>query len=599
MDSLELVIKNLPDKSGVYQYFDKDGKLLYIGKAKSLKNRVKNYFRLNPFRPSPDLPPRIAKMISETEFMSYIVLDSEHDALILENSLIKQLKPKYNILLRDDKTFPYIFIDENEEYPRLEITRKVIQGRGVKYFGPFSSGARDILDSIYEIFPLVQKRSCLRSKKVCLFYQIKKCVGACERKITPNDYKEILKEAISYIQNREKLLNKLKEKMEFYANNLRFEEAAILRDRCQRIEKIETISSVDLATLENLDVFVVYAEGLRAVILKMFMRNGKIVSSSHKILRILDSFDIAEAYKRVILDYYQTKLPLMPSKIIVANEVEDKEIVQEHVSSIAGKKVEIVIPKVGEKKRLINLAIANAKELLRLETNTTQNKVLDMLLELINFNGVCQRIEIFDTSHIAGSIPVGAMVVYEDNNFKKDEYRHYNLSTTDEYSQIRELLNRRIESFSKSPPPDLWIIDGGIAQLNIAFEVISSSGANLEAIAISKEKVDAKAYRSKGAAKDIIYAKNGTFRLEPSDKRLQFIQFLRDEAHRFALSFHRKQKIVRDKEIGLLKIKGISEAKIKRLLNYFGTFEAIREATYDELIEVVSKKDAEAILNSR
>jgi len=220
---LKSKIASLPDSPGVYQYFDKNGRLLYIGKAKSLKKRIKSYFRFTPsLHPAPNLTPRIYKMVSEVENIEYIIVGSENDALILENSLIKQLKPKYNILLRDDKTYPYIYIDFDEPFPRPKITRKVIKGKNIRYFGPFPTAAKDILESLYELFPLVQKESCLKGKKACLFYQLKKCLAPCEGKITPQNYRAILNEAIEHIHDKKRLIAKLEKRMEKLAKNMRF-----------------------------------------------------------------------------------------------------------------------------------------------------------------------------------------------------------------------------------------------------------------------------------------------------------------------------------------------------------------------------------------
>ena len=246
--NLEEKLKQLPNEAGVYQYFDKDGHLLYIGKAKVLKNRLKSYFKFTPnLQPAEKLGTRIYKMITEVVSLEWIVVPNEHEALILENSLIKQLKPKYNILLRDDKTYPYIMLDNSELFPRLEITRRVHKNNNIKYFGPYSTGARDMLDSIYEIVPLVQKKSCIKGKEACLFHQIKKCHAPCEGKITTADYAKLVDEACEYIYNKNKLINKLSERMMQYSEEFRFEEAMKLRDRIKSIEKSQIKSGIDLA----------------------------------------------------------------------------------------------------------------------------------------------------------------------------------------------------------------------------------------------------------------------------------------------------------------------------------------------------------------
>ncbi|MDY0180557.1 excinuclease ABC subunit UvrC [Aliarcobacter skirrowii] len=604
--NLEEKLKQLPNEAGVYQYFDNQGHLLYIGKAKSLKNRVKSYFKFSPtLQASSDLSPRIYKMISETSSLEWIVVPNEHDALILENSLIKQLKPKYNLLLRDDKTYPYIFVNLNEDFPRLEITRKIEKGKNIKYFGPYSSGAKDMLDSIYEIVPLVQKKSCVKGKKACLFFQIGKCLAPCEDKISKEDYKKILDEALSYIYNKSKILTKLKENMLFYSQNFRFEEALVLRDRIKTIEKSQIKTGIDLTSNDDLDIFAIKSSNKKAVIVRMFIRDGKLASSNYDFMKSNDDveFDIQEAYKRAIINYYSNDLPIIPKEILVANEIEELDSIEDFLYQKFSKKIKIVNPKIDKKATIVKIALNNCDELLRLESIKQQNSIYSEIKELFSLKNSPNIIESFDNSHLMGQARVGAMVVWNSQieNFDKKSYRHYNLESLDEYSQMRELLLRRVESFDKNSPPDLWLIDGGSTLLNLAFEIVSSIGVNLDIIAISKQKVDAKAYRAKGNAKDILHFIENkeikSINLLPSDKRLQFVQRLRDEAHRFAISFHKKQKRKEDKDISFLQIKGIGEAKIKKLLLYFGEFEKIKNATFDELKTVLNQSDAKNIVD--
>lgn len=602
---LEEKLKQLPNDAGVYQYFDKDGKLLYIGKAKVLKNRVKSYFKFTPkLIPSDKLSPRIYKMISQTTWIEWIVVPNEHDALILENSLIKQLKPKYNILLRDDKTYPYIYIDYSELFPRLEITRRVYKNKNIKYFGPYSTGARDMLDSIYEIVPLVQKKSCIKGKEACLFHQIKRCHAPCEDKISTSEYSKIVDTAIDYIYNKSKLVSKLKEKMMEYSEDFRFEEAMKLRDRIQTIEKSQIRSGVDLATNENIDLFAIKSSNKKAVVVRMFIRDGKLVSSSYDFIKInfLDedlNIDLDEAYKRAIVNYYDNEIPLLPKELLTGIELEDKEDIEEFLYNQFSIKIKISNPKKDKKKNLIQIALNNCDELLRIDSSRNQNTIYEELKNLFSLQITPSRIESYDNSHMMGQATVGAMVVWNDeiNGFDKKDFRHYNLESKDEYSQMREMLLRRVDSFEKNPAPDLWVIDGGSTLLKLAYDIINSTGVNLDIIAIAKEKVDAKAHRAKGAAKDIVHYKdkNGEYRslkLETSDQRLQFVQRQRDEAHRFVINFHKKQKRKEDKQISLLQIKGIGEAKVKKLLLYFGEFEKIRNASTKELKEVINEKDA-------
>ena len=607
---LEEKLKQLPNDAGVYQYFDKDGRLLYIGKAKVLKNRVKSYFKFTPkLLPSDKLGPRIYRMISQTAWIEWIVVPNEHDALILENSLIKQLKPKYNILLRDDKTYPYIYIDYSELFPRLEITRKVYKNKNIKYFGPYSTGARDMLDSIYEIVPLVQKKSCIKGKEACLFHQIKRCHAPCEGKISTAEYSKIVDTAIDYIYNKSKLISKLNEKMMEYSEDFRFEEAMKLRDRIKTIEKSQIKSGMDLATNENLDVFAIKASNKKAVVVRMFIRDGKLTSSSYDFIKInfLDeelNIDLNEAYKRAVINYYDNEIPVLPKEILIGIEVDEKEDIEEFLYNKFSKKIKIVNPKKDKKKDLVQVALNNCDELLRIDSSRNQTTIYDELKKLFSLQTTPSRIESYDNSHMMGQATVGAMVVWNDelNAFDKKDFRHYNLESKDEYSQMREMLMRRVESFEKNPAPDLWVIDGGSTLLKLAYDIVNSTGVNLDVIAIAKEKVDAKAHRAKGAAKDIVHYKDekGEYRalkLETSDQRLQFVQRQRDEAHRFVINFHKKQKRKEDKQISLLQIKGIGEAKVKKLLLYFGEFEKIKSACMEELKEVLNEKDALVIID--
>lgn len=596
--NLEETIKQLPNSAGIYQYFDKNGHLLYIGKAKSLAKRVKSYFNFTPeLKPNSNLSGRITKMISETLSMNYIVVNSEHDALILENSLIKQLTPKYNILLRDDKTYPYIYIDNSQSYPRFEITRKIIKSPNIKYYGPYSVGARDILDSIYEICKLVQKKGSLKSKKLCLYYQIGKCLGPCELEVSEEAYKKELDTAKELIQNKKILIKKLEEKMLFYAENLRFEEASEIRDRCERIGRSEIKSEIDFASNENYDIFVVQNASSRAVVVRIFMRDGKIISSSHDYIQLHEGYDEDELYQRAVMDFYSSGKPPIIAPILVASEFEGRDIIESYLTTLFEKKAYIKVPKTGNKKQLIDLALINAAELLKKEHKQSDIEIIDEIKKLFSLQKTPNRVEIFDNSHMSGVATVGAMAVYEGGKFDKKSYRIYHLDARDEYSQMRELLTRRVESFSKNSPPDLWILDGGSTLLNLALEILESNGIFLDVIAISKEKIDAKAHRAKGKAKDIIHTKESTFKLQESDKKLQWAQKLRDEAHRCAIGFHKKTKLKLDQESKLLTLKGISQAKIIKLLKHFGTFDALKKSSVEEISSILNLKDANIIKN--
>ena len=593
---MQSIVKNLPSLAGVYQYFDKQEKLLYIGKAKNLKHRVKSYWRVSPsFRPNPTQSPRILKMLSEAVRLEYIVVQTEEDALILENSLIKQLKPKYNILLRDDKTYPYIYIDESVEYPRFEITRKVIKGQNITYYGPFPTGGRALLDALYEVYPLVQKKSCLREGKACLFYQIKKCLAPCEKKVSTQTYQEIISKAKTSIVKRKNLITILEEKMTSLALQERYEEAGNIRDSIHAIASLSISSNIDMAKELALDIFAIQNGDERGVIVKLFMRGGKIISSSYSYFRHTHIFDENEAYKQALLEFYTIDTPQISKQILCAHSFDDSEQLAISLSKRFHTKVEIHTPKRGAKAKLIALAVQNCEELLRKKESNTimEQKIAD----LFNLTTIPYRIETFDNSHLMGVATVGGMVVWDENNWDKISYRRYTLHAHDEYGQMKEMLSRRIEKFKTSPAPDLWILDGGQANLNLARTLLKEAQVNLEVIAIAKEKLDAKAHRAKGAAKDMLYTAIGLFELKPNDKRLHWIQRQRDEAHRYAITYHQNKKRKEDTQISLLNKKGIGKATIKKLIDYFGTFEAIENASKEDIEQVTNKKISSIIKN--
>jgi len=590
-------IRSLPHCAGIYQYLDAKGRILYVGKAKNLSKRVKSYFNLTPqLSPKATLSLRIQKMLNETVSLHYLIVENEHDALILENSLIKQLKPKYNILLRDDKTYPYIYINLEDEYPRFDITRKIIKGKSIRYFGPFSTGARDILDSLYELLPLVQKKSCLKGTKACLYYQMNQCLGPCEFSIDKKHYQDMIDTASSWVANKELIIPKLRAKMEFYAEELRFEEAKSLRDRLERIGRSTEHSQIDLASNEAYDIFAIATDDVRGCIVRLFIRDGKIASSSHDFFTANDLYSGDEAYERALVNYYGSEKPPIIVPILIHESFESLDWVAQHLSQLFEKKASIHIPKQGIKKELTSLAYINARELLR-TPNSNKNDILESIAELFSLESTPHRIEAFDNSHFAGQATVGAMIAYSNGSFDKKGYRTYHLEHKDEYGQMKEVLTRRIKGFESNPPPDLWVIDGGETLRSLALELLHSNGIRIDVIGISKEKVDAKAHRAKGSAKDILHSDEGVFRLDTDDKRLQFIQLLRDEVHRCAITFHKKSKLKQDQSSTLLTISGITPGKVQKLLTYFGTFDAIAKADYETLQELIGTSGAKNVHN--
>jgi len=591
---VQSTIKNLPSSAGIYQYFDNYDKLLYIGKAKNLKKRVKSYWQFTAkLKPNPRQNARIAKMLSEVNRLEYIVVSSEEDALILENSLIKQLKPKYNILLRDDKTYPYIYIDESEDYPRFEITRTVVKGKNISYYGPFPTGGKALFDALYEVYPLVQKKTCLREGKACLFYQINKCLAPCEEKVTSQEYAKIVEEAKKSIVKRKNLIILLEERMLNLSRQERYEEAAALRDNIKAISTLSISSDIDLANDLDLDVFAIQTSDQRGVIVKLFMRSGKIISSSYSYFRHTHIFDKNEAYRQALLEFYTIDTPNISKQILTAHSFEDSQQVANSLSSRFDKKIEIITPQRGVKTRLTSLALQNCEELLR---KTQSDSIAEQqIADLFNLSAIPYRVETFDNSHMMGVARVGAMVVWNEEKWDKNSYRRYTLHERDECGQMREMLSRRIEKFEKEPAPDLWILDGGQANLNIAKKLLKERNINLEVIAIAKEKLDSKAYRAKGAAKDTIYTNEGIIELKANDKRLHWIQKQRDEAHRYVIRYHQNKKRKEDTQISLLSKKGIGKATVKKLIDFFGSFDAIKNASREDIEKVTSQRISDII----
>jgi excinuclease ABC subunit C len=593
--SLAESLKKVPNSSGVYQYFDEFDKLLYVGKAKNLKNRVKSYFRFTPsLQPSPTLSPRIHKMVSEAKDIRYILVANEYDALILENSLIKQLKPKYNILLRDDKTYPYISIDLEEDFPRFEITRKIKNKKGIKYFGPFTSSSREILEALYILHPLVQKKNCLNSKKVCLFYQIGKCHAPCVGKIDKQQYRDIVDKALYMLKNKKSLLEPLTQKMFSSANLENYEEAGKLRDMIKAIRSSLHVSTgIDLANLENLDIFCIQIKEKSAAIIKIFLRDGKIVSTNHNIIKNTQGFEKDELYKRALLQFYTKNSPMLCKNILVGDDFRDIKDIEKYLEATFKKKIKIIHPKIGDKAKLIQLSKQNASYLLKNEID--KKDILIQIKNLFDLDEIPYRIEIFDNSHLGGVAAVGGMVVWEEK-FIKSDYKKFTLHSIDEYSQMRELLRRRADDFIKNPPPNLWLIDGGSTLVKLAKEILQENDIKLDVLGISKEKLDAKSVRSKGSAKDIIHYNSLTVNLKTNDARLLFLQKLRDEAHRFAITFHQQKKIKKDLVNLLTSIPGIGHATQKKLLAYFGTYDAIYSATLEELKMIIHEKLAISLI---
>jgi len=370
---------------------------------------------------------------------------------------------------------------------------------------------------------------------------------------------------------------------------LNFEEAAKLRDIINSIKDALHVTHVELSKLEDYDVFAVEIMEKTAVIMRLFIRGGKIVSTSHTLMHNTYGFEKEELYQRALFEFYNPMNQTFAKQILIAESFNEQESISQFLSEKFGQKITISVPKRGEKLYLTSMAQENAKTILIQHSTKNNNSLFEQMQALFDLTAFPKRIEIFDNSHLGGKSPVGGMVVW-DEGFDKSSYRRYELHHKDEYAQMREMLERRINDFSKESAPDLWVLDGGETILKLAKSLLSQKGVHVDLLAIAKEKRDAKANRAKGAAHDLLYNQNQAFELPTSDKRLQFIQRLRDEAHRFAITYHQKKKRGADMSLELQTIEGVGAATIKKLLLYFGTFEAIYEASQEELEVTIGKK---------
>ncbi len=556
-DTLKAQLQEIPNEPGIYQYYDNNARLLYVGKAKNLAKRVKSYFTKECL-PNPKNSLRIQHMVAQIASIHTLVVANEREALILENSFIKSQNPKYNILLRDDKTYPYITINLQDVYPRFSITRRIVKHKDVLYFGPYPKGAKEILQSLYELFPLVQQASCLKGKKPCLYYQINKCLGVCSIKDlqTKKQYDNYVQTAIALMRNTNKMQKELEKQMYMFAAQELFEQAKICKDCITILKEVEQFCAVDMKKLYNADVYSFVLQEKAGVLLKLFVRNGKVVSTHHQFVKLnipLQHNDVLAPTNSLLQEelaceiYTQALLKILKEGSlcddIILADISSKslQLLRDSIPEIATK---VFAPQRGEKFRLATLARTNALHILTHKTklHVKEEHILAEIRTLFALDKEITSIEVFDTSHHSGSFIVGGMVSYMDYEFYKPGYRHYHLDGKDEYSQMREMLLRRAQSFGKMPAPSLWLLDGGMAQINLALEILQASGACVNVLAIAKEKRDFKAYRAKGQARDIVRSKDFEFRLHANDMRLQFLQKLRDEAHRFAITFHRKKK---------------------------------------------------------
>ncbi len=592
-------IKNLPSSPGVYIYKNDKGKIIYIGKAINLRNRVKSYFQK-----SRTFDAKTKALVRHIADMEYIVTDNEAEALILEDTLIKRHKPKYNIMLRDDKTYPFIRIT-NEEFPRIFPTRKVVRD-GSKYFGPYTDvrTMKRVLRLIRTIFKI---RSCnlkLNTEdiskgkfKICLDYQIKKCDGPCEAKISKEDYLNNVKNAIDVINGKTAKVEKfLLNKMEKYAENLKFEQAAYYRNQYLLLKEYSNSQKIVSTELVDRDVFAIALEDDYFCSIVFNIRDGKLIGKRHYVFKNTRSISFEQAIQLTVEKWYLEN-EFIPNEILLQYEPEDKIFIENFLKEKKQKNVTISVPKLGEKKKLINLAFENAQFQLReylISIAKKEAEVPKLILQMqkeLNLPKAPRIIECFDNSHIQGSDFVSAVVVFKDGKPSKSDYRKFKIKTVnknDDFAAMYEAVSRRYKRLLDEGKqlPNLVIIDGGKGQLNEAVKVFKELNIyqSVPVIAIAKKLEEIYLPEAKEP-----------LMLPRSSSTLQLIQKIRDETHRFVITYHRKLREKRILDSELLKIPGIGKKTFQKLITNFGSIQNLKSKGFEDLSKVVGIKLAKKI----
>lgn len=593
-------LRTLPLTPGVYRMIAQDGGVLYVGKAKSLKKRVVSYTYFNK------LPHRLQRMVARTRKMEFIITHTEAEALLLEANLIKELKPRYNILLRDDKSFPYILIREDHDYPQVLKHRGAKKIKG-KYFGPFA-GVGDVNRTIAILQRVFLLRNCTdhyfaQRTRPCLQYHIKRCSAPCVGKVTNAEYLEQVKGARDFLDGKSReVQERFTQAMNKASTDMDYEAAASYRDRIRALSSIQTHQDIN-TNVGDADIIGLYQENGRSCIQVFFVRAGQNLGNRSYFPRHEADEAPQDILAAFMAQFYQNK-PL-PAQIIVSEIPADKALLEQVFSEKIGKKVVISKPERGTRKKLLEFVLRNAKEAYarQMAQSASQAILLDGVAKLFDMDAPPQRIEVYDNSHIAGTNMVGAMVVAGPEGFIKNAYRKFNIRSAqaaDDYGMMREVLTRRFKKVLEEEGaqkdenwPDLLLIDGGLGQFNVCREVLEEMGIlqDLTLVSIAKGP-DRNAGREKFYMQD-----REEFQCPINDPVLHYLQRLRDEAHRFAIGAHRKRREMQISKTPLDEISGIGPKKKKALLSYFGSAKAVSAAGVEDLekVEGISKEIAEKI----
>lgn len=612
MNKIKEKLAKLPLCPGVYIMKDKEGDIIYVGKSKVLKNRVSQYFQTSSAHSA-----KTRSMVSQISDFEYIITDTESEALALECNLIKKHRPKYNILLKDDKQYPYIKITFGERFPRIVMTRSVKKD-GSAYFGPFMA-AFNVKESVEEIRKTFKIRSCQKqisessNHKPCLYYHIGQCSAPCCGKITEEEYKDSLSGVSDILSgNYDEIINLLEEKMRIASENLEFERAAQYRDKILRIKSLGEKQKVSSAKEGNMDFIGLYQEGESFCVQIFYYRGGNAVGSEYFTLENekSDSKSVLESF---VKQFYFT-VNQIPRDVFLSEEIEDKQDIEEWLSKNTGHKVVLRVPQKGEKAEIMKMVIKNAQEslykdrMIKNRNESYQNRMLVQLAKLLKLSNPPLRIELYDISNFSGALSIGVQIVYENAAPAKALYRKYNIKTVDgqdDYKSMREVIWRRINEAYKEedlikdgaldsskakflPLPDLILLDGGKGHVSAVKMLFDTMGEEIPVFGIVKDGN----HRTRGITDD-----NDEFLIDKHSELFKFLACMQDEVHRFAITASRKRHEKRNIKSSLEKINGIGSETRKKLLKIFNNIENIKKASLEELQKVVNKKTAENIYN--
>ncbi|MFQ6865401.1 excinuclease ABC subunit UvrC [Blautia sp.] len=596
---IEEELKKLPAKPGVYIMHGEKDEIIYVGKAVSLKNRVRQYFQS-----SRNKGVKIEQMVTHITRFEYIITDSELEALVLESNLIKEHRPKYNTMLKDDKSYPFIKVTVQEAYPRVLFARRMKKDKN-RYFGPYTS-AGAVKAVIELVRKLYQVRSCSRTlprdckkDRPCLYYHMKQCAGPCTGEVSQEDYRENIQKVLRFLNGDfQDTVSQLTEKMQKASEEMRFEDAAECRDLIQSIQKIGERQKITAYGEEDRDIIAVAMDeslDLReqdAVVQIFFMRSGKMIGRDHYYLRVVKG-DTREQVLSSFLKQFYAGTPFIPREIMLQTDVEDREIIEEWLSTRRRQKVHILVPKKGSKEKLVELALENAKMVLdkdRERMKREEGRTIGAVREVEQWLGLKDivRMEAFDISNISGFESVGSMVVYEKGRPKKSDYRKFRIKSVqgpNDYASMEEVLTRRFthestgefDSFARMP--DLLLMDGGRGQVNIALGVLEKLGVEIPVCGMVKDDH----HRTRG-----LYFNNIEIPIDTNSEGFRLITRIQDEAHRFAIEYHRSLRSKEQVHSVLDDIPGIGERRRKALMRKFRSIEKIREASEEELAETES-----------